>query len=623
MKKLFLLSCMVVASLCKVSAYTTVTVQDSISTNAHWTCDQQYLLKGYVYVTAGATLTIDAGTIIKGDKNTKGALIVERGAKIMAMGTLGHPIVFTSNQDPGTRTYGDWGGVILCGKATVNWNGGEATVEGGPRSKYGGQSTPDDHDNSGEMHYVRIEFAGIAFSPNNEVNGLTFCGVGDATQVDHIQVSYSGDDSYEWFGGRVNAKYLVSFRSWDDDFDTDNGFQGKVQFGAIIRDPYSADQSGSKAFESDSYQSGTYTGLTVDNTMITKPIFSNITAIGPIINPASTGAYDPQFVAGAHIRRGSSISILNSVFAGWPCGVLIDESSASFGSTTGNITSNELQFRNNIISGSASVNPPTAPAPKDVLYVKDGARSLTPTTAWGDTTTGTPFNPYAGPYTWIKEPSFKNWFYTTEQTGVRLGSPFNLSIPNLVPTSTSPIVYNASHAFNPASPVNFDTTAGYAHYNVPANYPDYSAASKASDAFFDKVNYIGAFSGTGSTSDNWMNGWCEFNPVDADYDQTCYVAPPPPVDDAVAHLSAFEGAKVFPNPAKENAILMLEVKKTTAVNVTVFDVTGKKVMDVFNGSVTAGNQTFQFSTNELSNGMYIISISAENKHKTLKLNIAK
>src|ERR1051326_4791287 len=160
----------------------TINVQDSIFTNTHWTACNQYVLYGYVYVVNGVTLTIDPGTIIKGDKNTKGTLIIERGAKIIANGNASQPIIFTSNQPMGSRTYGDWGGVILCGKAPVNWLAGYGQVEGGPRSLYGGTNP---HDNSGSLSYVRIEFGGVAFSPNNEVNGLTLCGVGDATSIDH------------------------------------------------------------------------------------------------------------------------------------------------------------------------------------------------------------------------------------------------------------------------------------------------------------------------------------------------------------------------------------------------------------------------------------------------------
>jgi hypothetical protein len=608
MKKLFLLSAISLATI-QAFAINVVTVQDSIATDTHWTCDNQYLLKGYVYVTAGHTLTIDAGVIVKGDKDTKGSLIVERNAKIFANGTLANPVVFTSNQDPGDRTYGDWGGVILCGNAPTNWNGGQSQVEGGPRSLYGGT---DPHDNSGKLSYVRIEFAGIAFSPNNEINGLTFCSVGDATQIDHIQVSYSGDDSYEWFGGTVNTKYIVAYRGWDDDFDTDNGYSGKNQFCFGLRDPYAADQSGSKGFESDSYQSGTATGLGGDTSQITKPVFSNCTMIGPMISPGST-AWDPQFVSGAHIRRGSAISILNSVLAGWPCGVLVDQSSASFGSTTANIANGIMQFQHNIIAGTANNSTPN---PKDVVFVIDGARSLTPTTANGDTTTGNPFSPFAGPWTWLTNSAYGNKTYPTEQTGVRLGDPFGLDNPNPVPTSTSPICYNAAHAFNPQNPLNPDTTGNYANYNMPAFAPDFTT-NKSSDPFFDKVNFVGAFSGTGTTSDNWMHGWCNFDPVNTDYSGVCQGAVVKNVN------NSFQTEVVRPNPACQTATVAFVVNNKTNMHVYMTDITGKVVKEIFNGEATEGPQSYQIDLSKVPAGLYMISIATDSKQKTLKLSVVK
>ncbi len=630
MKKILLSICLLVAGLSQSNAYTTITVQDSISTNTHWTCDNQYLLKGYVYVTAGAVLTIDSGVIIKGDKDSKGALIVERGAQIMAMGTPKHPIVFTSNQPAGSRSYGDWGGVILCGNSPVNWSAGQAQVEGGPRSFYGGSNPAD---NSGEMHFCRIEFGGIAFSPNNEVNGLTFCGVGTGTKVDHIQVSYSGDDSYEWFGGSVNAKYLVAYAGWDDDFDTDNGYTGKNQFIVGLRDPYAADQSGSKAFESDSYQSGTATGLSGDTSHLTKPVFSNCTIIGPLVNPGST-AYDPQFVAGAHIRRGSAISILNSIIAGYPAGLLIDESSASFGSTVANIGNGILQFRNNIICGipSSSYN-------KNVVFVKDGARSLTSTATMSDTTSsGTYWDSVSahvavGPYSFLRNPSFHNAEFTTEQTGVRLGNPFNLANPGMVPTSTSPIVYSSTHftswgsgvndVFNPMAPINYDTTSP-ATYNVPGFAPDFTN-TKANDAFFTPVNYVGAFAGTGHTSDNWMYGWCNFDPLNENYDVTCYTAPiidSHLVVNPTANPSS-QIVKVFPNPAKDMATVSVEVEHVGLVKVMMLDLSGRLIKEIYNGPAAAGTIAYDFNTSELANGTYVISVNSDGKHKIMKFSVVR
>lgn len=609
MKKFFLPFLLSAAFIGRTSAQTVtvVNVQDSISTNTHWTADQQYLLKGYVYVTAGATLTIDPGTIIKGDKNTKGSLIVERGAKLMAVGTAAAPIVFTSNQAPGNRSYGDWGGVILCGKAPNNWANGTSQVEGGPRSLYGGT---DAHDNSGQLSYVRIEFPGIAFSPNNEINGLTLCSVGDGTQLDHIQVSYSGDDSYEWFGGTVNAKYLVALGTWDDDFDTDNGYSGKNQFVASLRANV-ADQSGSKAFESDSYQTGTVTGL-LDTNGLTKPVFSNATIIGPIQNPASYSV-DPNFVSALHIRRGSALSLVNSIVVGYPAGVLIDQSAAAFGSTTANITSGTLQFRHNIIAG---IPTNSTPSRKEFMYVIDGARSLTPTTANGDTVTNNPFNPFAGPYSWGLNPAFGNKIYTSQSGDVRLQNPFNLTNPNMVPTSTSPIVYNSAHTFNPNNPLNSDTTSNYAHYNMPGFAPNFSD-NKSADAFFSKVNYVGAFSGTGTTTDNWMAGWCNFDPLNTDYSK---VNTPTAVATMPTNVTS---AVVFPNPAANNATVMVQLKEMGTLRVAVTDITGKLVKEVYAGENISGTQNININVTDLNAGLYIVLIQSNGTQKNVKLSVIK
>ena len=279
-----------------------VEVSGTISANVTWLESKKYLLKGFVYVAEGVTLTIEAGTIIKGDKETKGALIVKPGAKLLAQGTAQKPIVFTSNQAKGSRSYGDWGGLILLGKAKVNKS--PATIEGENLSTFGGTN---DDDNSGILKYVRIEFAGIAFEPDKEINGLTLGGVGRGTTIDYVQVSYSGDDAYEWFGGSVNAKHLIAFRTLDDDFDTDNGFSGQVQFGFSLRDPNIADQcscSSSNGFESDNDGSGT------DATPQTSAAFANMSVF------IAQGTVNNKYNTGALIRRNSAISLYNTLIVG-------------------------------------------------------------------------------------------------------------------------------------------------------------------------------------------------------------------------------------------------------------------------------------------------------------------
>ncbi|TAF65365.1 MAG: hypothetical protein EAZ55_08885 [Cytophagales bacterium] len=229
-----------------------IVLEGEIKTDLTLTATNKYILRGFVYVTSGATLTIEPGTIIKGEKATKGTLIIEQGAKIQAIGTSTSPIVFTSDQAKGARNYGDWGGLVIIGKAPHNRPSATA-FEGGIRGSFG--TFNDANDNSGTLKYVRVEFCGIALTTasNSEINGLTLYAVGKGTTIEYVQVSYSGDDSFEWFGGNADAKYLIAYRGWDDDFDTDFGFTGNVQFGLVLRNPAIADQSGSNAFESDNF----------------------------------------------------------------------------------------------------------------------------------------------------------------------------------------------------------------------------------------------------------------------------------------------------------------------------------------------------------------------------------
>lgn len=295
----------------------TVEVSGPITANTTWSADTYYLIKGNVYVQAPAELTIEEGTIIFGDKVSKGALIINRGAKIHAVGTETSPIVFTSSAPATFRNYGDWGGVVILGKSANNQNV-DQTIEGvtgttGDDGKYGGTT---DADNSGEFQYVRIEFAGIALSTDNELNGLTMGSVGNATTIDHVQVSYSGDDSYEWFGGTVNAKYLIAFKGWDDDFDTDFGYRGHVQYAVSHRDANIADKSGSNGFESDNDGSGS------TKTPLTSPVFSNVSWFGPgVYARLSSGAlsasnYNANYQFGGHLRRNSAIQVYNSILIG-------------------------------------------------------------------------------------------------------------------------------------------------------------------------------------------------------------------------------------------------------------------------------------------------------------------
>jgi hypothetical protein len=317
---------------------TTSTLSSDITTNT--TIGGTVLLKNKVYVTNGATLTILPGTIIRGDKSTQATLIITKGCKIIAEGTQNSPIVFTSNESVGNRLEGDWGGLVLLGKAVNNQPGGVANIEGivpTNNTQYGGS---DDNDNSGSLKYIRIEFAGIALEPNKEINGITFGSVGRSTQVDYLQVSFSGDDSYEWFGGTVDCKHLISYRGVDDDFDTDFGYRGRIQFGLVIRDNNMYDAAGdSNSLESDNDAAGSA------STPQTAAVFSNLTIIGAKGNGTITLPIGEKFEKAFRIRRNSSISVFNSLVVGYEKGLSIEGTSCE-----NNITSGTLVFSNNVLT---------------------------------------------------------------------------------------------------------------------------------------------------------------------------------------------------------------------------------------------------------------------------------
>ncbi|MBS1913026.1 MAG: T9SS C-terminal target domain-containing protein [Bacteroidetes bacterium] len=289
-----------------------VALPDSITGTRILSADSVYQLVNTVKVGPGALISIPPGTVIYGNANgVRSCLQIERGGKIYARGTPTAPIIFTSAKPQGQRAPGDWGGVILLGRANVNPTGDSAIIEGGTNGIFGGT---DDADSSGVMEYVRIEYGGLAFAVDNEINGLTFGGVGNRTVIDHIQCSYTNDDSFEWFGGTVNCKYLIAFAGVDDDIDTDNGFRGHLQFIFAFRDSLESDlsaSSSSNGFEADNDATGSA------NTPISKPIVSNATMVGPF-RDTNEATWGQDFARGAHIRRNTDYGIFNTVITGWP-----------------------------------------------------------------------------------------------------------------------------------------------------------------------------------------------------------------------------------------------------------------------------------------------------------------
>jgi hypothetical protein len=295
-----------------INVPTTTTLTGNINTTTTLTSDKVWTLKGYVYVTDGAKLIIQPGTTIVSDVAEKGALCIERGSQIIAEGTQSKPIVFTSGRPEGQRTPGDWGGIVILGRAKTN-RSSEPTIEGGIGRPYGGTN---DSDNSGVMRYVRIEYAGIAALPNSEINALTLGGVGNGTILENIQTIYANDDAFEFFGGTVNGKNLYAFATADDDFDFDFGYTGMITNGVAKRDPQFVD-SGDAGNGVECDNDGTGSAAQP----YTHPKLFNMILVGPNVSTALA-----NHNLGLRFRRSTQFTMKNSVVWGWMKGGLSLES---------------------------------------------------------------------------------------------------------------------------------------------------------------------------------------------------------------------------------------------------------------------------------------------------------
>ncbi|MDR3062206.1 MAG: hypothetical protein LBU57_08860 [Dysgonamonadaceae bacterium] len=435
-----------------------------------------YMLKGWVYIVDGASITIPAGTIIKGEKESSATLIVEPGGKIFAQGSSSEPVVFTSAQPKGSRRPGDWGGIVICGKAPNNNGVMNQQIEGGPRTKHGGNDT---NDNSGVLSYVRCEFAGFPYETDKEINGITFGSVGKGTKIDHLQVSYSNDDSFEWFGGSVDCKYLVSYHTWDDDFDTDNGFSGKMQFLLSVRSPKIGDQSLSNGFESDNNSDGSTA------TPRTNCVFSNVTLVGPVGQASDfqntdeyvdAGNMKPnnnsrtgRFQAAMQIRRYSQLSCFNSVAIGYPIGLLLDNEK---GNTQGLATNGSLKIKNVYFAGMTLTGCDANKKWLDQLSI-DGGKTMNA-------------GQQSFSHTYFTSSGLDNQSYTSI-SDMKLKQPNSMAAnPNWGPTSGSPLTSKTGLFTDPLL------------------------------SGFENVNYIGAFK-SDSDADNWTKGWTNFDPQNTNY----------------------------------------------------------------------------------------------------------
>lgn len=317
-------------SVCKLSG--------EITQSFTMTMDKEWLLQGGVFIgddVNKTVLTIEAGTKIFGETSSKAFLTVRRGSQIIAEGTKAAPIVFSSSKPEGSRARGDWGGVVLNGRAPINGctnpgaNGCEAEGEGGT-GKYGGN---DPEDNSGVLRYVRVEFAGHPITPDNELNGIAFQGVGRKTVIEYIQIHMAADDGMEFFGGTAQFKYVLTTGCADDNLDWTDGWQGKGQF--FVAQQY--DDNGDNGIEADN--SGE------DNKALprSKPTLANLTLIGVPTSEKSD--------IGMLLREGTAAKIYSAIVTSWNESCLdIDHEETFTNAGSATALSGELTIEGSIIS---------------------------------------------------------------------------------------------------------------------------------------------------------------------------------------------------------------------------------------------------------------------------------
>ena len=369
------------------AAQKTATITSDITSNRTLFADTVYTISGFVHVANGATLTIQPGTRIVGDQSVLGSsLFVLRGARIVANGTAQAPIVFTSARPVGQRQPGDWGGLVIVGNGLINRSGtvsvegtGTCTASCAAGSNYvvnysGGNNNAD---NSGSLQYVRVEFAGFAPQDAAELNSFTFAAVGSGTVLSNLQALAGLDDSFEWFGGAVDAKYLVSYESGDDHFDMSEGFSGRLQYLIAYQTKVLTPRSGAGSVSSDpmGIENDGCNGTGCDNghnsTPLTLPVVANFTLIGR--GDAATQSTGGDI--GMTLRRGAGGHYVNGVIGRFPRAAI----SVRDAGTQTRVTENNLTINNILASETGAMYQAGQQAGVDTIA--NNIRSTTTTTA--------------------------------------------------------------------------------------------------------------------------------------------------------------------------------------------------------------------------------------------------
>ena len=553
--------------------------------------DTLYCL-GFTRVASGGELVIPAGTKLFGIKAQKGTLVIERGGKITAKGSKTAPIVMTSDQAVSSRNRGDWGGLIICGKAKLHDASaariGRDTmpIEGtfGRPDIYSGGN--DNADNSGTLSYVQIHYGGInvgASGSGNELNSLTMYGVGRGTKINNIQTSYGQDDAFEWFGGTVNCSYLVSLNTQDDDLDVDAGYTGTVQYALVVRtDSSSYDADASNGFECDNDASSSA------SEPITAALFSNVSLFGPFTNYSSpSGQASNSGANAARLRRNSAVNIYNSIFSGYRNGLRIEGTATINRANDDRDTTIGTRFEYNVLHNMVTTT-----------LSSDDAD-------WSNNSFNLDTNNMAS--------SITEWFYAY-MAG-------NAVIPGtLANIGSSTSLLSANWCSNPPAALAWKLPTTF---KAPAVPTFYVALIKTGTGFGINADLTAGVSAArlkstpirgAAAGATGFDGWVDWCPQSSDY---CASGPVPNNGNPTGTAEVFNteaGLNVYPNPSINTTNVEFELNNNANVQVKVVSLDGKETSNtVFNGQMEAGVNNVKLNTSALAKGMYVVKVSNGSK----------
>jgi hypothetical protein len=569
------------------ASQTTQVVSDDITTNTTWTSDTIWQLDGLVYVRPNVTLTIEEGTTVVGQAQPStgtgdlaSGLVVMVDGNIEAEGTAEAPIIFTAESalvgelDENDR--GLWGGVIILGRSTTNSTPAINNVEGVPTSndtRFGCQDGVsgfecDEGDDSGTLRYVSIRHGGFGFEQDSEINGLTMGAVGSGTTIEYVEVFANSDDAFEWFGGTVESKYLAGAFNGDDTFDTDRGFRGKIQFGFSINNP---GNDAGRCLENDG---GTSALGGEDATPFSNPIYSNLTCFGAGEDADDSVLGEDSNSAALQLRDNTGGKIFNSIFANYPGSAInIEALSGDAEDTENRLDDNEatddLSIRNNY------------------FFAFDA----------GDT------------FAAIIDDDDDNSATRQQEIESVLGAANTIGDPGIV-----------SYGFENFDPRPTATAAAAS----AADFSFDALNDDNDDDFFTEVDYIGAFApiGTDDGDDQtdrddavWLSEWTALDMMGyLDFRAT------PNEGGPVAEALALS---VGPNPTAGDATVRFALDRAQDARLALYDVLGREVAVVADGTFGAGEQTARLSTESLPAGVYVLRLQAEGAATSVQISVVR